>query len=259
VVDHALQEVAEGRAEGLAVDHYVGLQLRRRHGVHGPGLTGLVLGRSDLNIVYTSRHLQPCAGTFDERFHFVGPSMSDRMEAGGFPWERVRHPVIVYASLGTLFNKDVAFYWSCFGAFQDQDLQVVLSIGSNVSADSLGPAPQNFIVQAHVPQLEVLRRAAMFITHGGMNSVNEGLYHGVPLVVIPQMGEQQLVGRRVEELGAGLYLAKEEATPRKLRDAVHRILAEPGFRSQAAVVRESFLSAGGVERAADAIIAFTRR
>jgi len=46
-----------------------------------------------------------------------------------------------------------------------------------------------------------------------MNSVSESLYHGVPVVVIPQMGEQEIVGRRVEELGAGLCLARGEAGP----------------------------------------------
>ena len=236
----------------------LGRKLRLRHGVRGPGITGLVVGRSDLNIVYTSRYFQPCAETFDARFHFVGPSLTDRREATGFPWKEVRRPVIVYASLGTLFNKDVTFYRNCFEAFQDEDFQVILSIGSNVSRESLGPAPANFIVQSHVPQLEVLRRAAAFVTHGGMNSVSESLYCGVPVLVIPQMSEQAIVGRRVEELEAGLYVAKKDLTAAGLRESVRRLLAEGRFRRQAAVVRESFKTAGGVARAADAILPFTR-
>lgn len=92
-----------------------------------------------------------------------------------------------------------------------------------------------------------------------MNSVSESLYNSVPLVVIPQMGEQEIVGRRVEELAAGLYLAKEDATPANLRASVERLLAEPRFRREASLVRESFEAAGGVARAADAILMFTRR
>jgi UDP:flavonoid glycosyltransferase YjiC (YdhE family) len=76
--------------------------------------------------------------------------------------------------------------------------------------------------------------------------------------VIPQMGEQEFVGRRVEDLGAGLYLAKAETTAEKLRGAVWRLLTEDSFRRQAALVRESFRNAGGVSRAADDIIAFSR-
>jgi len=236
----------------------LGRRLRRRHGVRGPGMMGLVFGRSDLNIVYTSRHFQPCAETFDERFQFVGPSIAPRTETIRFPWEQAQHPVVVYVSLGTLFNTDATFYRNCFEAFRSEDFQVIMSVGANVSLGSLGPAPPNFIVQTHVPQLEVLGRASVFVTHGGMNSVSESLYHGVPVVVIPQMGEQEIVGRRVEELGAGLYLAKGEATAERLRGSVQRLLAQDRFRQQAALVRESFQTAGGVARAADAILAFTR-
>jgi AcrR family transcriptional regulator len=58
------------------------------------------------------------------------------------------------------------------------------------------------------------------------------------------MSEQEIVGRRVEELGTGLYLAKEEVTAEKLRDSVQRLLAEARFGQQAASVRDSFQAAG---------------
>ena len=170
----------------------------------------------------------------------------------------MQNPVLVYASLGTLFNTDDKFYRVCFEAFEGQDFQVILSVGSTVCREGLGRAPANFIVQTHVPQLEVLRRASVFVTHGGMNSVSESLYYGVPLVVVPQMSEQAMVGRRVEELGAGLYVAKENVTADSLRASVQRVLADERFHRQAAVVSESFRASGGVARAADSILQFTR-
>jgi MGT family glycosyltransferase len=233
-------------------------QLRRRYGVAGPGLMGSMIGHSDLNIVYTSHYFQPCAETFDDRYHFVGPSIAPRTGPDPFPWEQLRHPLIVYISLGTLFNADAAFYRRCIDAFRSEDVQVVMSIGTNVSVESLGPLPPNLIVQPYVPQLDVLERASAFVTHGGMNSVSESLYYGVPVVVIPQMSEQEIVGRRVEQLGAGICLTDAGATIERLRESVQRLLADEGFRRQAKLVRESFQTAGGVARAADAIRAFTR-
>jgi len=232
-------------------------RLRRQYGVKGTGVTQSVFGRSDLNIVYTSRLFQPCAGTFDNSFRFVGPSMASRVATVGVPWERVRHSTVVYVSLGTLFNTDAAFYRTCFEAFQGEDFEVIMSVGANTADASLGPAPANFIVQTSVPQLEVLRRANAFVTHGGMNSVSESLYYGVPVVVIPQMGEQAIVGRRVEELEAGLYLAKEQVTADTLRESVRRLLADERFGRHAVEIGHSFQAAGGVTRAADAIQAFT--
>ena len=232
-------------------------RLCRRYCVNGPGVMGSVMGRSGLNIVYTSRHFQPCADTFDDRFQFVGP-MTSRTETIPFAWDRVGASDVVYVSLGTLFNTDAAFYRTCFEAFAGQRFQVILSVGVNVSLTSLGAAPSNFVVLAHVPQLAVLQRARAFVTHGGMNSVSEGLFYGVPLVVVPQMGEQAIVGRQVAELGAGLCLAKNEVTATGLRESVRRLLDEERFRRQADVVRQSFMDAGGSARAVDAILAFTR-
>ena len=216
-------------------------QLCRRYGISGPGVMESVFGRSDLNIVYTSRYFQPCAETFDGSFVFVGPSIAARADVE-FPWDEVRSPRIVYASMGTLFNADPKFARMCFEAFGNDDVQVILSTGENAPEERTGEAP----------------RASAFVTHGGMNSVSESLYHGVPVVVIPQMGEQAIVGRRAEQLGAGLYLANDDVTPDSLRASVQHLLGDSRFREQAARVRESFRSAGGVERAVDAIIAFTR-
>jgi MGT family glycosyltransferase len=234
-------------------------RLRRQYGVKGTGLIGLLFGSSDLNLVYTSRHFQPCAGSFDDRFLFIGPSIGSRAEGDGFQWGDEPETAVIYVSLGTLFNADPTFYRNCFDAFGGEHVRVVMSIGTTVTEASLGTPPANFVVKPSVPQLDVLRHASVFVSHGGMNSVSESLYHSVPLVVVPQMGEQELVGRRVEELGAGVCLARHEATPDGLRQSVLRLLGDDRFRKQAALVRESFDAAGGAARGADAIVAFARR
>jgi MGT family glycosyltransferase len=234
-------------------------KLRRVHGVNGPGVMDSITGHSGLNIVYTSRHFQPCAETFDDSFLFIGPMASRTEAASAFPWDHLESArAIVYISLGTLFNADAAFYRACFEAFADGEVTVVLSTGTNVSIDSLGPAPKNFVVAPQVPQLAVLQRASAFVTHGGMNSVSESLFYGVPMTVVPQMGEQAIIGRRVEQLGAGICLTKEEATATRLRESVQCLLTGESFRQQADAIRRSFLGAGGAPRAAEAIRAFTR-
>jgi MGT family glycosyltransferase len=73
---------------------WLGRRLSRQHGVRGPGITGLVFGRSDLNIVYTSRHFQPCAETFDDRFQFVGPSLTPPIDTVRFPGGEAPQPAV---------------------------------------------------------------------------------------------------------------------------------------------------------------------
>jgi MGT family glycosyltransferase len=232
-------------------------RLRRRYGVRGPGPVRSVLGRSDLNIVYTSRYFQPCAETFDDQYQFVGPSVAARTD-GGSGWATQIEGPAVYISLGTVFNQNRQFYQRCVETFGGRDLQVIMSTGSAVAPESLGTAPSNFIVRARVPQLEVLRRVSVFITHGGMNSVSEALHYGVPVLVVPQTGEQALVGRRTEQLGAGLYLANDETGAGNLRSSVDRLLLDDRFKQAASEIRKSFDASGGAPRAADAITSFIK-
>jgi len=236
----------------------LGRRLRREHSVPGTSIMGLMFGSSDLNIVYTSRRFQPCADSFDDRFLFIGPSIGLRSATVASSWEEGSQADLIYISLGTLFNRDPTFYRTCFEAFRGQDVRVIMSVGTTVTEAGVGSPPSNVTVVPWAPQLEVLQRASVFVSHGGMNSVSESLHHGVPLVVVPQMGEQELVAGQVEACGAGLFLAKNEVTPDRIRQAVNRVRGEPQFRTQAALIRESFDAAGGAARGADAILAHTR-
>lgn len=231
-------------------------EIGRRHGLRGPGMQRLLSGNSGLNIVYTSRRFQPCADSFDGRYRFVGPSIGPRPDAPLFPWPSLRHPVVVYVSMGTLFNRDAAFHRACFDALGGLDCQVILSTGATQTPQS---PPPNFVVVPQAPQLEVLQRARVFVSHGGMNSVSESLYYGVPVLVVPQMSEQHIVGRRAQELGAGLCLPPSEATAQRIRIAVERLLAEDEFCENANVLRHSFLAAGGAQSAAAAILSHLER
>jgi len=233
-------------------------RLQRRHRVDGPSVMATIAGHSDLTIVYTSRALQPCGETFDSRYRFVGPILGHREERQDFPWDMLDEAPLVYVSLGTLFSANPAFYRACFAAFADLDAQVVLSIGRSLSAADLGAPPANVRVFSQVPQLDLLPRCRVFVTHGGMNSASESLWFGVPMVVVPQMGEQEIVGRRVEELGAAIVIRPEEADAGALRAAVVDLLGSDTHRTRAQAIGTELRNAGGASAAADAVLAFTR-
>src|ERR1035438_4116886 len=112
--------------------------------------------------------------------------------------------------------------------------QVVLSTGGNSLAGDLWPAPGNFIVRSFVPQIEILRRSAAFVTHGGMNSVQEALYYGVPLVMAPQAADQFWISARAAQLGAAVVLDPSRMKAGDIRASVAKVLSGERYTSAAA-------------------------
>ncbi len=156
----------------------------------------------------------------------------------------------------TIVNYDTDFYKKCFAAFKDYDVIFVLSIGNNLQVDNFKNIPENFIVRNYVPQLEILKYSNTFITHGGMNSVSEGLYYNVPLIVIPITADQPFVAQRVSELGAGISLLKDNINEENLKCSLDKLINESDLHKNATKISESYKNAGGYRRAADEIFNF---
>lgn len=216
---------------------------------------------ADLNIIFTSREFHPPNTFIDERFCFVGPSIDATTRDGDFPFDQLHDDRIIYISLGTINNLDIAFYQAVFEAFVDYPAQFILSVGKNTDITQFVNVPNNFFVRQYVPQLDVLQRVDTFITHGGMNSVHEGLYYGVPEIVVPHQFEQLLNGKRVAQTGAGILLGNTRpygrVTADELRGGLDMILNTESYRQNAEYIGKTLRDAGGYQRAVDVIQMYT--
>lgn len=256
------QAPAEAVLDGmLGLNHYVKVAQRvsQRYGVLCPNMIGYLSNPQPLNIVFTSRYFQIGGDrAFDDSYQFVGPSVMPQLAPAAdsdFPWAALTGAPLIYISMGTMYNAEAEFYHTCFDAFADMPYQVVLSIGHRIADDALRPAPANFIVRRHVPQVALLQRAALFITHGGMNSANEGILFHVPMLVLPQQADHYVVAQRVGELGAGIVLDRGQATVERLQTLAQQVLADPNYKQQCETIAQTLRDAGGYQRAADAIMA----
>jgi len=225
-----------------------------------PSPAQLLQTYGSLNLVYTSRGFQPLADAFEEnRFRFVGPCFSCRPEAPAFPFEQLDRRPLVLVSLGTVYGNQPAFFRRCLEELADPSWQVVMSAGRSFADADLPPIPENFIVRDFVPQVDILRRCAAFVTHGGMNSVQEALYYEVPMLMTPQAADQFWISARASELGAALLLDPQNIETGAIHRGVKRILADPRYRAAAAAIGASLRTAGGPKRAAAEILSFVRR
>jgi MGT family glycosyltransferase len=204
-----------------------------------------------LTLVFMPESFHPDRENLHKSVQFVGPALDDR----GGDIELDQDPVL-FISLGTVFNQQAEFFRTCMKAFADAG-PVVLAYGNKLSADDFPDAPDTFTLAPHVPQLKVLERSRVFITHGGMNSTQEAIANGVPMVVVPQMMEQEMTAHRVAELGLGVHVPPEEATADRLAEAVATV-DTPAYRDRVAAMREASGTSGGAPRAADLLIQAAR-
>jgi zeaxanthin glucosyltransferase len=192
-------------------------------------------------------HLPDC-------FHYVGPLRRPHSMATDFPWERLDGRPLVYASLGTLQNRREALF-RCFAeACDGLGVQLVVTHGGGLSEREAGNLPGDPIVVNYAPQLALLARARLTVTHAGLNTVLDSLASGVPLVTVPITYEQPAIARRVEWVGAGATVPLERLTSGNLRQAIRDVLENPNYGPAAARLKDAIARAGtGICRAADIV------
>lgn len=198
-------------------------------------------------IVYTSPEFQPCSETFSDKYTFIGPSIrpiTDKIVK--------THKKLIYISMGTVINNNAGFYHNCIKAFADTDFQVIMSVGNLTDMTKFKNLPENISVYQNVDQIAVLSKADVFISHCGMNSVNESLYYGVPLVMFPQTPEQGGVANRVNQLKAGVMLKKN--TVKNIQNAVKSLIDDGEYRKNAISISDGFKKCSGVKGAVEKIL-----
>jgi len=199
------------------------------------------------------RGFQPFGETFDERFQFVGPCVRDSDVAVAASLIPPGEGPVMIISLGSLFHEWPAFYRSCIQAFGGSAWRIVMGVGATLNLAELGPIPENIHVLRHIPQVELLQHADLFISHGGMNSTMESLYYGVPLVVIPQIEEQEVTARRVGDMRLGKYLTRAAVNAQILADTVAWVFGNQEILHNVQGIQEQIQASGGSRRAADLI------
>ena len=186
--------------------------------------------------------------------HYTGPFVhSDQRSPVDFPWEQLDGRPLIYASMGTLQNGSEAIFRTIAEACATLDSQLLISLGGRLDPARLGKLAGHPLVVNFAPQLEILKRAALVITHAGINTVLESLREGVPLVAIPLGNDQPGMAARVKARGAGVVVPAHLLNAARLRKAVVMVLQETSYREAAQALQRSLQQIDGPGRAADLI------
>ncbi|SDC43991.1 glycosyltransferase, MGT family [Streptomyces prasinopilosus] len=212
------------------------------------------VSRPARSLVLIPRVLQPNADRVDESVHtFVGACRGDRGTQG--EWQRPAGArKVVLVSLGSAFTKRPGFYRECVKAFGDlPGWHLVLQIGKHVDPAELGDVPPHVEVRSWVPQVAVLERADLFVTHAGAGGSQEGLATATPMIAVPQAVDQFGNADMLQALGVARHLPAGEATAGALRAAALDLTGDPEVARRLDGIRAAMAEEGGTRRAADLI------
>jgi len=206
-----------------------------------------IVSQQPAELEFPRKTLPPC-------FHFTGPYHDSTGRAPvAFPYEKLTGQPLIYASMGTLQNRQQHIFQTIAEACVGLDAQLVISLGGSGSPETLQGLAGEPLVVSYAPQLELLKKATLTITHAGMNTTLESLTNGVPMVAIPVANDQPGIAARIAWTGAGEFVPLSRLSVPKLRAAIERVLTQDSYKKNASRLQEAIRRAGGVSRAADII------
>jgi UDP:flavonoid glycosyltransferase YjiC (YdhE family) len=150
-------------------------------------------------------------------------------------------PPLVYVAFGSEAPASAHFpavYRATLDVLAPLDACVLVAIGDRRDPAELGRAPANAHVERWVPQRDVMREAAVMVSHGGSGSTLTALAAGVPQALVPLFVDGPANAARVAELGAGVALDGPAAIADALLPAVQRLLGDPAHRAAARAVAD---------------------
>ena len=243
-----------------------------------------------LNLVCVFPELHPRAHLFTKVNKFVGiclkeevrtfKTLDEKLQSFIDAFEPVnplqtgiasRESHLIFTSLGTVFNNQenafVAIIEGLKSLEEQHKYKMIIACGKIILAKLETRIekkqlliPENMVLASFAPQIEILKRASLFITHCGMNSTSEAIHYGVPIVCLPVSADQPRVAYRVaDELGLGVRLNLKKLTQASVKDAVKEIMTDSGYQERMLRFSELSRSYNGVTNATKEIFDYVER
>lgn len=179
------------------------------------------------------------------RYYIEASVYSERTQPA-FPWERLdknRH--LIYCALGSLICLNKTEYYNFFQNIIEvskiyDEWQWVLAVGKTLDESDFDSVPPNVIIVQQTPQLDLLKRAYLAITHGGSNSVKECILFGVPMVVFPLAFDQPGITARVVFHGLGVKGNIYKTDVKSLSLLIETVANNSYYHSQSKIMQRCF-------------------
>lgn len=148
-----------------------------------------------------------------------------------FPWNWLEPGrKLIYCAMGSqssaLLQAPQIFKAVMEVAKRMPDYQFVIAAGPHYQELRAINSSSNCVIVAAVPQTSLLEKAAAMILHGGLGSIKECIYFGVPMLVLPIVHDQPLNALRVQRHGLAISMPPHKATSCEIYAALRRLLED---------------------------------
>ncbi len=180
-----------------------------------------------------------------ENSYYVEASIDLERKDAPFPWDKLDGgKPLLYCSFGTqshlIPGTERLFRLVVETICRREDWQLVLVVGEGLRVEDFGPAPPNVVLVNTAPQLELLQKASVVVTHGGLNSVKECIYFGVPMILFAHIRDQPAVAARVVYHGMGLSADIHTVSAEQLDAMIDRVRETPSLSSNVKEMSREF-------------------
>lgn len=92
--------------------------------------------------------------------------------------------------------------------------------------------PKFYHITPFAPQRAILAHPSttLFLSHCGASSINEALFHGVPILGLPIYNDQFKYALCIENVGVGLKMDKTDFEAKEVHQKIGRMTTEPSFQ-----------------------------
>lgn len=208
-------------------------------------------------IVGTSFEIEP-QRPLPANVHLVGPIFSSKQKPVGdslHDWlESDGKTGVIYMAFGTLATLNAWQAKALIEGLAETGLKVLWSLPEN-QRSILPKLPSTVRIESFVPQLAVLSHPSVvaFVSHCGMNSIHESLYHGKPILALPVFGDQHYNAARLVDLGVALKLNKRSFSRTEVSSKINHLLHNPCYQEKALHLSTKLKQTDGLNQAAQLV------
>ena len=182
--------------------------------------------------------------TQDARYVEVMQRLADKrqgqQQAGG------KERPLIFCGMGSIFANFGYFQRVIAAVAQHPEWDLVLAIGRRLRIEQFGTVPDNVYIFQSVPQIDLLKRADIMLNHGGIGSIRESIFLGVPMLIYSHGHlDQNGCAARIAYHGLGLCGDIRSETPAEIAAKINRVLTDDRFRKNVETMRTHYQAYGG--------------